>query len=46
MKWLRPSDWPVEWEPLDQMGPVQRFVANWTVFIAAVIALGVLWLWR
>lgn len=32
----------VDWEPLENMGPVRRFVANWTVFIAAGIALVVL----
>jgi hypothetical protein len=28
----------VEWEPLENMGPVRRFVANWTTLIAAGIA--------
>jgi len=29
----------IEWEPLEHMGAVRRFVANYTVFIAAGIGL-------
>lgn len=36
---LRPHGEDLVWEPLENMSPPRRFVANWTVFIVAGIAL-------